>query len=141
MKKTKFNYNVERKWLVIDAKDKILGRLARQIAIILMGKNKPSYSAHILCGDNVIVINAKDIKVTGTKMKTKVYDKYTGFPSGRKEMNLETLMEKNPEKALFYAVKGMLPRNQLAKEMLRSLKIYADSQHPHVAQNPQTIEV
>ena len=141
MKKTKFFNKVERKWLLIDAKDKVLGRVATRIAKILQGKHKPTYSPNFLCGDNVVVINAKYIRVTGNKLKEKIYDKYSGYPDGRKEISLENLMKKNPTKALYLAVKGMLPKNLLAKKMLRSLKIYPEEEHRHPAQNPQKIEV
>ncbi|OQX80548.1 MAG: 50S ribosomal protein L13 [Candidatus Omnitrophica bacterium 4484_70.1] len=141
MKKTKFFNKVERKWLLIDAKDKVLGRVATRIAKILQGKHKPTYSPNFLCGDNVVVINAKYIRVTGNKLKEKIYDKYSGYPDGRKEISLENLMKKNSTKALYLAVKGMLPKNLLAKKMLRSLKIYPEEEHRHSAQNPQKIEV
>ncbi|MCP4652543.1 MAG: 50S ribosomal protein L13 [Candidatus Omnitrophica bacterium] len=141
MKKTKFFNKEERKWVLIDAKDKVLGRLAVRIAMILMGKTKATYSPNFLCGDQVVVINVKDIVVTGNKESDKIYDKYTGFQSGRKEITYKELKEKNPSKILYYAVKGMLPKNWLGKRMIRSLKIYPDNQHAHQAQQPQTIEV
>jgi len=141
MKRTKFYSDATRNWVIVDAKDKILGRFASRIATILQGKNKAIYSPNSLCGDNVVIINAGQVKVTGKKVKDKIYDKYTGYQSGRKEMNYETLMEKNPTRAVYYAVKGMLPRNSLGKLMLRSLKIYANEVHPHQAQNPKKIEV
>jgi len=141
MKKTKFYNNIDRKWVIIDAKDKVLGRLATRIAIILQGKNKPKYSPNFICGDNVIVINAKYVKFTGNKLKDKVYDKYSGYPSGRKEITLESLKEKNPTKVVYYAVKRMLPKNVLAKKMIRMLKIYPEDKHHHNAQVPQKIEV
>ncbi len=141
MKKTKFYPSVERRWLLVDAKGKTLGRLATRIARILQGKTKPTYSPNFLCGDYVVVINAKYIKVTGKKLKEKIYDKYSGYPKGRKEITLEKLMQKNPTKVLYLAVKGMLPKNRLGKRMLRSLKVYSENEHPHTAQNPVKVEV
>ncbi len=140
-KKTKFYPGVEKKWIIIDAKGKVLGRLASSIAKILQGKNKASYSPNFLCGDNVVVINARYVKITGKKLKNKIYDKYSGYPGGRKEITLERLMDKNPTKVIYYAVKGMLPKNLLAKKMLRMLKIYPQEAHLHKAQNPQKVEV
>ena len=127
--------------LLIDAKNKVLDRLATRIAKILQGKNKAQYTPNFLCGDRVVVINAKHVKVTGNKMKEKIYDKYTGYPSGRKEMTMENLMKKNPSKVLYLAVKGMMPRNVLSKQMLRGLKVYPNSEHPHVSQSPKAVEV
>ena len=141
MKNTKFYNKVQRKWVLIDAQDKVLGRLATRIALILQGKNKATYTPNFLCGDNVVVINAKFIRFTGNKLKDKIYDKYSGYPSGRKELPLEELMRKNPSKVLYLAVKGMLPRNILARRMIRSLKIYPEAEHPHMMQDPQKIEV
>ncbi|MBU1122245.1 MAG: 50S ribosomal protein L13 [Candidatus Omnitrophota bacterium] len=141
MKKTKYFNKEERNWVVIDAKGKILGRLASRIARILQGKNKAQYSPNFLCGDKVVVINAKHIRVTGTKMETKIYDKYSGYPSGRKEMPLNILIKKNPSKPLYLAVKGMLPKNWLGKQMRRGLKIYTEGEHRQVAQKPKKIEV
>jgi len=137
--KTKFFNKVERKWVLIDAKDRILGRLASRIAMIPQGKNKPQYTPNFLCGDGVVVINVRSIKFTGKKLKEKIYDKYSGYPGGRREIVLEKLMQKNPSKVLYYAVKGMLPKNVLAKKMIRMLKIYPDQDHSHQAQNPQEI--
>lgn len=127
--------------MVIDAKDKILGRLSTRIALILTGKSKPTYSPNFLCGDKVVVINARHVKVTGNKINKKVYDKYSGYPSGRKEIVFKDLMAKDPTKILYYSVKGMLPKNYLGKEMLRSLKIYAEEKHINEAQKPQKLEV
>lgn len=139
MKKTKFFNNIERKWVLIDAKDKVLGRLSAQIANILQGKNKPTYSPNFLTGDRIIVVNAKHVRLTANKSDQKVYDKYTGYPSGRKEISFKILMDKNPEKALALAVKGMLPKNNLGVQMFKSLKIYAEDQHSHQAQKPEKV--
>ncbi len=141
MKKTRFFNAEERKWVMIDAKDHVLGRLSTRIAKILQGKNKATYSPNFLCGDRVVVVNAKYIRVTGKKLDDKMYDKYTGYPSGRKEMTLKCLIEKNPSKVLRLAVKGMLPKNKLAAQMLKSLKVYPESEHEQSAQKPQKIEV
>ncbi|MBD3245445.1 MAG: 50S ribosomal protein L13 [Candidatus Omnitrophica bacterium] len=141
MKKTRFFNSEERKWVVIDARDKVLGRLSCQIARILQGKNKPTYTPNFLCGDKVIVINADHIRVTGNKAQQKVYDKYSGYPSGRKEITYQRLAEKNPTKVLYLAVKRMLPKNWLGKRMARSLKIYPGQTHLHEAQKPENIEV
>jgi large subunit ribosomal protein L13 len=141
MKKTKFYNRVDRKWILIDAKNKTLGRLATRIAKILQGKDKPIYSPNFVCGDYVVVVNASYIKVTGNKLKEKVYDKYSGYPHGRKEITLEKLMQKNPTKALYLAVKGMLPRNRLSKAMLKNLKIHSQQTHPYQAQSPIKVEI
>lgn len=141
MKKTKFFNQVERKWVLIDAKDQVLGRLATRIARILQGKTKATYTPNFLCGDIVVVINAKHIKVTANKSETKVYDKYTGYPSGRKEITLKVLMDKNPTSVLVSAVKGMLPRTHLGNMMLKSFKVYPEGTHNHVAQKPEALSV
>jgi large subunit ribosomal protein L13 len=142
VRKTKFfNKEDNRKWVFIDAKDKVLGRLSTRIAKILQGKHKPTYSPNSLCGDKVVVINAKYIKVTGKKWEDKMYDKYSGYHSGRKEISFKKLMEKNPSRILYLAIKGMLPKNKLAKRMLRSLKIYSDDKHFHQAQKPEEINI
>ena len=140
-KTTKFFNNCEQKWVLIDAKDKVLGRLACRIAKILQGKDKATYTPNFVCGAKVIVINAKYIKVSGNKYQTKTYDKYTGYPSGRKEMKLKVLAEKNPAVVLRSAVRGMVPKNNLGLQMMKSLKIFLESQHNHQAQKPQTITV
>ena len=127
--------------MLIDAKDRVLGRLSTRIARILQGKTKPTYSPNFLCGDRVIVINAKFVRFSANKQESKVYDKFTGFHSGRKEISLKTLMDKNPSRALYLAVKGMLPKSNLGARMLKSLKIYPESIHKQTAQKPQTIGV
>ena len=140
-KKTKSFNEVDRKWVLIDAKDKVLGRISTRIAIILQGKNKATYTPNFLCGDNVVVINAKYLRVTGKKVNDKIYDKYTGYPNGRVEMSFKELMVKNPIKALQLSVKGMLPKTSLGKQMIRSLKIYPEAEHLQQAQTPKQIEV
>jgi len=141
MRKTKFFNKEKRKWMLIDAKDKVLGRLSTRIARILQGKTKPTYSPNFLCGDRVIVINAKFIKFSANKRESKIYDIFTGFHSGRKELSLKLLMDKNPSRALHLAVRGMLPKNNLGARMLKSLKIYPESTHKQRAQQPQTIGI
>lgn len=141
MRKTKFFNKEERNWVIVDAKDKVLGRLASRVAKILQGKTKPTYTPNFLCGDRVIVINANHIRLTANKTATKVYDKYTGYPGGRKEMSLKILMEKNSIKAFYMSVKGMLPKNNLGANMIKSLKIYPEDKHVHQAQNPKKIEI
>ncbi|UCG35187.1 MAG: 50S ribosomal protein L13 [Candidatus Omnitrophota bacterium] len=141
MKKTKFFNAEKRNWVLIDAKDKVLGRLSTRIAKILQGKNKPTYSPNFLCGDKVVVVNVKYLRFTGKKLDEKVYDKYTRYHNGRKEITLKRLAEKNPSKILYLAVKGMLPRNKLGAQMLKSLKIYPQGEYSQTAQNPQKLEV
>lgn len=141
MKTTRFFQNETRKWVLIDAKDKVLGRLATRIARILTGKTKATYTPNALCGDKVVVINAKYIRVTGNKLQQKIYDRYSGYPSGRKLMSLRVLREKNPSKVLYLAVKGMLPKNNLGAKMLCCLKIYPEASHEQQAQKPEPISV
>ncbi len=133
--------NVERKWYVIDAKDKTLGRLASEIAKILRGKNKPVYTPHVDTGDFVIVINADKIHVTGKKMDQKLYRRHSGYPGGLKETTLREVMQKKPTFALYEAVKGMLPRGPLGRKMLKKLKVYAGTEHNHDAQQPELLEI
>ncbi len=143
MRKTYFpkKEEIKRKWYLIDAKGKVLGRLATRIAILLRGKHKPYFSPHLDCGDYVVVINAKYIKVTGKKLKEKIYRKYSGYPGGLKEITLEKLLQKNPAKVLRLAVQRMIKRNALGKRIMRKLKIYPEGSHPHQAQKPEPIEV
>jgi len=130
-----------RKWYVVDAENKILGRLASRIAYMLRGKNKPYFSPHQDTGDYVVVINAEKIRVTGGKMRSKVYKTHSGYPGGQKSVNLNSLLQKNPERVIELAVKRMLPKNALGRKMFKKLKVYAGSQHPHNAQQPQTMEL
>jgi large subunit ribosomal protein L13 len=128
---------VPRGWLLIDAKDQILGRLASEVAVLLRGKNKPVYTPHTDTGDFVVITNAQKIKVTGNKLEDKVYYHHTGYMGGLKETNLQTLLAKNPEKVIRLAVKNMLPRSDLSRIQLKKLKIYKAADHPHQAQNPK----
>lgn len=121
-------------WIEIDAEGKTLGRLASDVAVRLMGKDKPTYTAHVVCGDKVIVTNCAKIKVTGNKMTDKMYYSHSGYPGGLKEINLKDLMVKDPTAAVRHAVKGMLPKNKLQAEMLKNLKLYAGAEHNHAAQ-------
>ena len=128
---------VERKWYVIDAEGKNLGRMASEIASILRGKKKPIFTPHVDCGDYVIVINAEKVAVTGKKRKEKIYKRHTGYPGGLKEVTFEELMEKHPEEAVRHAVKGMMPKGRLGRQMFKKLKVYAGPEHEHQAQKPE----
>ena len=131
---------VERKWYVIDAEGKTLGRLASQAAAILRGKNKPTFTPHVDCGDYVIVINADKVKVTGKKMTDKMYVTVSGYPGGRKEIPLEKLQAKKPEEIVRHAIKGMIPDGKLGRMMYKKLKVYAGPEHNHAAQKPEMLE-
>jgi large subunit ribosomal protein L13 len=132
---------VERNWVLVDAQDAVLGRMASKIAPILMGKTRPTYTPHVDTGDFVIVINADKIKVTGKKADTKQYDHYTHFPGGHKYISFADMMAKKPEKVIELAVKRMLPKNKLGRKMLRRLKVYRGPEHEHQAQKPERIEL
>lgn len=131
---------LDRKWYVIDAEGKTLGRLASEIAMILSGKRKPTYTPFLDTGDYVIVVNAEKIAVTGKKMTEKLYRSHSGYPGGLKETNLKTLLEKHPTYAVEYAVKGMLPKNSLGRQMFKKLKVYAGPDHKNAAQKPEVYE-
>ncbi len=133
--------DVTKEWVIIDATDAILGRLASQVAKILRGKHKPSFTPHVDCGDNVIIINADKIKFTGKKMTDKVYVRHTGYPGGQRFATPESMMERRPEFVIQHAVKGMLPKNRLASVLLTNLKIYEGAEHPHAAQSPKEIKL
>ena len=132
---------IKRKWFLIDAKGKILGRIATRVATILRGKHKPIFTPHVDCGDYVIIINAKDVAVTGRKMKQKLYKRYSGYPSGLKETPLEIMLKTKPEDVLRHAVKGMLPKGPLGRDMFKKLKVYRGSAHQHQAQAPKVLEI
>ena len=132
---------ITRKWFVVDADGKTLGRLASAIAQILKGKHKPMYSPHLDVGDYVVVITAERIAVTGRKMDQKMYYRHTGYPGGIRESNLRDLLARHPTYAVKYAIKGMLPKNRLGRKMIRKLKIYAGPEHPHQAQHPEVLEL
>jgi large subunit ribosomal protein L13 len=131
----------ERDWYVVDAEGKTLGRLATQIANVLRGKRKPTYTPHVDVGDFVIVINAEKITVTGNKRESKLYWRHSGYPGGIRHQSLGDLLEKRPEEVIRRAVKGMLPRNRLARQQLRKLKVYAGPEHPHQAQQPDELKI
>ncbi len=133
--------NIRREWLLIDANDKVLGRLATEIARRLRGKHKPEYTPHMDTGDYIVVINAEKVHVTGNKETGKLYHHHTGFPGGLKTASLAVLREKAPERILQTAVKGMLPKNPLGRAMFKKLKIYAGADHPHQAQQPKILEI
>ena len=134
-------HEVKREWFVIDAQDKVLGRVAAEIAHRLRGKHKPEYTPHVDTGDYIVVINAEQVRVTGNKTSDKIYYSHTGFPGGIKEISFEKLIAKAPERVLEAAVKGMLPRNPLGRDMYRKLKVYAGTNHPHAAQQPQELKI
>lgn len=133
--------DIQRKWYVVDATDKVLGRLASEIAAVLRGKNKPIFSPNIDTGDYVIVINADKVRLTGNKSNQKVYRHHTGFPGGLKSISYEELLEKHPERIVEIAVKGMLPHNILGRDMYRKLKVYAGPNHDHEAQQPEVLDI
>ena len=130
--------NIERKWLVIDATDKTLGRLATEVAKLLKGKHKATYTPFVDTGDNVIVINASKMVLTGKKLDQKMYRHHSGYAGGLKEISYMSLMANNPEKALEVAVKGMLPKNAIGRQMFKKLHVYAGAEHNHAAQKPET---
>jgi large subunit ribosomal protein L13 len=131
----------ERGWHVVDAEGKTLGRLATQIADVLRGKRKPTYTPHVDVGDFVIVVNAEKIRVTGNKLEAKRYWRHSGYPGGIRSQTLGDLLERRPEEVIRRAVKGMLPRNRLARQQITKLKVYAGPDHPHQAQKPEKLEI
>ncbi len=131
----------ERNWLVVDATGQTLGRLSTQIADALRGKRKPEYTPHVDTGDFVVVVNAEKISVTGNKLKDKKYYRHSGYPGGLKTRTLGEMLDRRPEEVIRHAVKGMLPRNRLARRQITKLKVYAGPDHPHVAQKPQPMEI
>ena len=141
--------SVEKEWVLVDATDQVLGRLCAKVALILRGKHKPTYSPHVECGDNVIIINADKVRLTGNKMTDRIYLRYTGYPGGQREATPETLMAKSYNKhiksgihPLFMQVmKGMLPKNRLGRQLITNLHVYNGPEHPHAAQNPKAIDI
>ncbi len=132
---------LEHQWYLVDAEGKILGRLAAKVADVLRGKIKPTFTPHLDTGDFVVVINAEKVTLTGKKMKDKVYYHHTGYPGGIKEISAEKLLAKKPAEMIRIAVRGMLPKNSLGRQVLRKLKIYAGPDHPHEAQKPVSLEI
>jgi large subunit ribosomal protein L13 len=131
---------VERKWYIVDAQGCVLGRLASFVAVHLRGKHKPIYTPHVDTGDHIVVINAEKIALTGKKWDEKLYHRHSGYMGGLKSMTAKQLLEKRPEDLVTRAVRGMLPKNRLGRNMLKKLKVYAGSEHPHVAQKPETLQ-
>ena len=129
--------DIERKWYVIDANGQTLGRLATQVAMILRGKHKPTFTPHVDCGDHVIVINAGKVVLTGKKLEQKKYYRYSGYVGGLKETTARDMLEKKPELMVYEAIKGMMPKNSLGREMLTKLRVYKDAEHAHAAQKPE----
>lgn len=134
-------HEVESDWFVVDATDKVLGRLATEVARRLRGKHKAEFTPHVDTGDYMVVINADKIRVTGKKTTDKIYYRHSGYPGGLKSISFEKLLDKKPEKIIELAVKGMLPKNKLGRQMYKKLKVYAGSEHPHTAQQPQELEI
>ena len=134
-------YEVERKWIVVDAQGQILGRLATRIATILRGKHKPIYTPHVDCGDYVIVVNAEKVRVTGRKLDQKMYYRHSGYPGGLRQIDLRRQLQVHPERVVEAAVRGMLPKNRLGRKLFKKLKVYAGPTHPHQAQQPKALEL
>ena len=132
---------VTKEWVVIDATNEVLGRLASQIAKILRGKNKPGYTPHVDCGDYVIVVNAEKVKLTGDKLTEKVYVRHTGYPGGQRFATAQDYLKKKPEFVIEEAVRGMLPKTRLGEAIFKNHKVYAGAEHPHAAQNPKAIKL
>lgn len=132
---------VERKWFVIDARDQVLGRLASKVAYILRGKHKPIFTPHVDTGDHVVVVNAGKVRLTGNKLTQKFHYHYTGYPSGLRAIRYDELLKRHPDRVVVLAVKRMLPKNRLARKILKKLKVYAGSEHPHQAQKPEALDL
>ena len=133
--------SVEKNWWILDADSRVLGRVASEVAKIIRGKHKPSFTPHVDCGDNVIVINAEKIRMTGDKMNSKEYISHSGYPGGQKRLSPKQLLAKKPERIFEYAVRGMLPKNRLGRQLFKNLHVYVGDQHPHEAQNPKVLEL
>lgn len=132
---------VNKKWLVVDVEGKSLGRAASTVAKVLRGKHKPEFTPHVDCGDNVIVINADKIRLTGNKINQKVYLRHTGYPGGQREVSAKDMLANFPERMFEKAVKGMLPKNKLSRSIMKNLRVYAGTEHPHAAQEPEVMEI
>lgn len=133
-------HEIQREWYVVDANGQTLGRLATRIASVLRGKHKPIYTPHVDCGDFVIVVNADKIRVTGRKMDQKMYYRHSGYPGGLKQISLRDQLDRHPDRVIRHAVRGMLPKNRLGRQMIKKLKVYATPDHPHQAQQPKPFE-
>jgi large subunit ribosomal protein L13 len=132
---------VEKKWVVVDAEGKVLGRVASKVASLLRGKHKPNFTPHVDCGDNVIVINASKVRLTGNKLAQKEYVRFTGYPGGLRKVSAATMFKNNPDRMIENAVRGMLPKNSLGRSLFTNLRVYAGAEHPHEAQEPEMLEV
>jgi len=132
---------VQKDWVVVDASDAVLGRLSTEVAMILRGKRKPSFTPHVDCGDNVIVINAEKVRLTGKKWTDRVHFTHSGYPGGQKEVTPKDMFAKDPRKLIEHAVKGMLPKSRLGAELFRNLYVYVGSEHPHEAQKPKVVNL
>lgn len=132
---------IERNWYVIDVSGKVLGRAASKIATLLRGKHKPYFTPHLDTGDFVVVINAEKIEVTGNKAMSKLYSRFSGYPDGLTQLTFQRMMNRSPEKVIYAAVKGMLPKNALGRKTIEKLKVYSGAEHPHSAQKPQVYEI
>lgn len=132
---------VQKEWFVVDATDEVLGRLAAKVAKILRGKNKPSFTPHVDCGDNIIIINAEKVRLTGNKLNDKVYLRYSGYPGGQRSQTPAEILAKYPERLVEKAVKGMLPKNRLGRQIYGNLKVYVGPEHNHEAQQPKVIDL
>jgi large subunit ribosomal protein L13 len=133
-------HEIQREWYVVDASGETLGRLASRIASVLRGKHKPIYTPHVDCGDFVIVVNADKVRVTGRKMDQKFYYRHSGYPGGLKQISLRDQLDRHPDRVIRLAVRGMLPKNRLGRQMIKKLKVYATPDHPHQAQQPKPFE-
>ncbi len=133
--------NIQNRWWLVDADGRVLGRMATQIAKILQGKHKPSYTPHLDTGDNIVIINAEKVVLTGNKLAKKSHQYYTGWVGGQREIPYEVMMEKEPERVIRLAVKRMMPKTALGRRMFKKLKVYAGTEHPHTAQNPESLDV
>ena len=132
---------VKKEWVLIDATDMVVGRLSTQVAMILRGKTKPSYTPHVDCGDNVVIINADKVRFTGNKRVDKTYVRYTGYPGGQRFATPKDVLNRFPERVLEHAIRGMLPKNRLGRELFRNLHVYAGTAHPHAGQQPKQIKI
>ena len=137
----KEDYQTNRRWYHVDASGKVLGRLATRIAVVLMGKDRPEYTPHVDTGAFVVVTNAEKVVLSGRKMQTKTYARYSGYPGGLKEIGIQEMMRRHPDRVIREAVRRMLPKNKLGDAMLRKLKVYAGAKHPHTYHKPEPLEV
>jgi large subunit ribosomal protein L13 len=133
--------DIERKWYLVDATDMVLGRLSTEVASILRGKHKPTFTPHVDCGDYVIIVNAEKVAFTGKKLDEKIYFRHSGYPGGLKSRTAKVMLELQPEKVLEKAIRGMLPKNRLGEQMYRKLFVYAGPEHPHQAQKPEVLDL